>query len=117
MFRLFTSGVDDLVMVSSPSNGEITKQLGARFDRELIYTNIGDVLISVNPYKRLPIFGDEHIRMYQNSSGHDATPHVFNLAEQAYRRLADDKESQCVIISGESGAGKVRWCSCCPCSV
>ena len=47
MFKLFASGVDDLVLVSSPSNGEITAQIGARFDREIIYTNIGDVLIAV----------------------------------------------------------------------
>lgn len=47
MFKLFASGVDDLVLVSNPSNGEITAQIGARFDREIIYTNIGDVLIAV----------------------------------------------------------------------
>lgn len=50
MFKLFASGVDDLVLVSSPSNGEITAQIGARFDRELIYTNIGDVLIAVSRF-------------------------------------------------------------------
>jgi myosin-1 len=107
MFRLFKEGVEDLVMCSSPSNGELTKQLGARFDRELIYTAIGDVLVSMNPYKYLPITGPEQISFYQNSSGQGAVPpHVYLLAERAYRRLVDDKESQCVIISGESGAGK-----------
>eukprot|EP01100_Stratorugosa_tubuloviscum_P012322 TRINITY_DN580_c0_g1_i1.p1 TRINITY_DN580_c0_g1~~TRINITY_DN580_c0_g1_i1.p1 ORF type:complete len:824 (+),score=434.13 TRINITY_DN580_c0_g1_i1:48-2474(+) len=106
MFRMFKDGVDDLVMVSSPSNSEITGQLGARFDREIIYTNIGDVLIAINPYRYLPITGDEHIRMYQFSTGNDTPPHIFQLAERAYRRLTDDGESQCVIISGESGAGK-----------
>eukprot|EP00019_Armaparvus_languidus_P010526 CAMPEP_0168583862 /NCGR_PEP_ID=MMETSP0420-20121227/2817_1 /TAXON_ID=498008 /ORGANISM="Pessonella sp." /LENGTH=117 /DNA_ID=CAMNT_0008618595 /DNA_START=97 /DNA_END=447 /DNA_ORIENTATION=- len=45
--------------------------------------------------------------MYQSlAPGSEAPPHVYNLAEKAYRRLVDDKESQCVIISGESGAGK-----------
>merc|ERR1712137_306425 len=107
MFRLFKEGVEDLVLVSSPSNGEITKQLGARFDRELIYTGIGEVLVSLNPYKYLPITGPEHIAMYRNSAGQgQQQPHVYGLAERAYRRLVDDGESQCVIISGESGAGK-----------
>jgi myosin-1 len=55
-------------MCSNPSNSELTRQLGARYDRELIYTNIGDVLIAVNPYKRLPIYSEEHIKMYCNSS-------------------------------------------------
>ena len=107
MFRLFKEGVDDLVLCPHPSNSELAKQLGARFDRELMYTNISDVLISVNPYRNLPITGEEFIRMYQNSAGsHDVPPHIYHLAERAYRRLVDDKESQCVIISGESGAGK-----------
>ncbi|KAM9954419.1 hypothetical protein ACTFIW_003961 [Dictyostelium discoideum] len=106
MFRLFSSGVDDLVLVSNPSNGEVTSQIGARFDRELIYTNIGEVLIAVNPYKALPITGPEFIKMYQNASGSDASPHIYALAERAYRRMVDENESQCVIISGESGAGK-----------
>ena len=60
----------------------------------------------MNPYKKLPITGEEHIKMYQHSSGTDAPPHVYNLAEKAYRRLVDDGDSQAVIISGESGAGK-----------
>ncbi|KYQ92809.1 myosin IK [Tieghemostelium lacteum] len=107
MFRLFSSGVDDLVLISSPSNGEVANNLGARFDRELIYTNIGEVLIALNPYKQLPITGPEFIKMYQNSPGTgEAPPHIYALAERAFRRLVDDGESQCVIISGESGAGK-----------
>jgi len=65
MFRLFKGeAVDDLVLVSSPSNASITAQLGNRFERELIYTNLGDVLVSVNPYKYLPITGDEYIKVH-----------------------------------------------------
>src|SRR3989338_1382801 len=91
------SGVDDLVMISSPSNGEITTQLETRLMRDFIYTNIGEVLVSVNPYKQLPMFGEEHIAMYQNSSGgHDTPPHIYALAERAYKRLCALNESQSV---------------------
>ncbi|PRP86304.1 myosin IK [Planoprotostelium fungivorum] len=107
-FFMLTDGVDDLVMVSSPSNGELTKQLGARYNRELIYTNIGDVLIAVNPYKRLPIYGEDHIKLYSNAQGGATPPHPFQLAEAAYRGLVSEQCSQAVIISGESGAGKTE---------
>lgn len=106
--RIMTEGVDDLVMCSSPSNGELTRQLGARYDRELIYTNIGDVLIAVNPYKLLPVYGPDHIKMYENSSIGNTSPHIYQLAEQAYRHMVIDGTSQAVIISGESGAGKTE---------
>jgi myosin-1 len=38
--------------------------------------------------------------MYENP------PHVWALTDQAYRNMLIDSENQCVIISGESGAGK-----------
>ncbi len=34
------------------------------------------------------------------------TPHIYALAEDAYRNMRNEKVSHCVIISGESGAGK-----------
>eukprot|EP00727_Mastigamoeba_balamuthi_P009664 m51a1_g532 putative myosin IK (1161) ;mRNA; f:373782-379358 len=105
LLKLFKEGVEDLTLCSNPSTSEITAQLSARLAREFIYTGIGDVLISVNPYKYLPQYSETHIHMYQNATG-QTPPHIFNIAEQCYRRLCDDKESQCVIISGESGSGK-----------
>jgi myosin heavy subunit len=101
-------GVEDLTMISNPSNAEITRQLGSRYMKQLIYTNIGDVLISVNPYTPLPIYGEDHIKMYLNSNLYDSPPHIYQLAEQAYRLMVSDGSSQAVIISGESGAGKTE---------
>jgi myosin heavy subunit len=63
--------------------------------------------IQVNPYKMLPIYGEDFIQMYLNSSG-NVQPHVYQLAEGAYRRMVVDGTSQAVIISGESGAGKTE---------
>lgn len=45
--------------------------------------------------------------MYQNSTAGSTSPHIYQLAETAYRRMVVDHTSQAVIISGESGAGKV----------
>ncbi len=57
MFR--KEGYPDLCMVSNPTNGNLTNHLKARFDREEIYSNIGDVLVSVNPYRSVEAVGDD----------------------------------------------------------
>jgi myosin-1 len=101
-------GVDDLCLISSMTNDEITGQLKSRLARELIYTNIGDVLVSVNPFKRLPIYGHDYIQMYSSATSYDTAPHIYALAQSAYSNMMQENQPQSVIISGESGAGKTE---------
>mmetsp|Transcript_2526 Transcript_2526/g.4171 ORF Transcript_2526/g.4171 Transcript_2526/m.4171 type:complete len:743 (-) Transcript_2526:166-2394(-) len=101
------NGVDDLTMMNGTSVDSILQQLGYRMDRNKIYTSVGDVLIACNPYRVLPIYGPDHVRMYQTSMA-DAQPHVYGLAERAYRAMLEMNKPQAVIISGESGAGKTE---------
>mmetsp|Transcript_4223 Transcript_4223/g.4941 ORF Transcript_4223/g.4941 Transcript_4223/m.4941 type:complete len:438 (+) Transcript_4223:360-1673(+) len=101
-------GVDDLCLISHISDETVGKQLHTRLMRNKIYTSIGEVLIAVNPYRRLNIYGDTHVKKYQSASLSDTNPHIYGLAERAYRRMRDNRQPQAVIISGESGAGKTE---------
>eukprot|EP00744_Colponema_vietnamica_P042472 GILI01092640.1.p2 GENE.GILI01092640.1~~GILI01092640.1.p2 ORF type:complete len:118 (+),score=25.05 GILI01092640.1:92-445(+) len=96
-------GVDDLVMMSKLSEDEILKQLKQRYDHDFIYTYIGNVLISVNPFKSLPIFTSKFVDVYKGRYRVELPPHIFAVAEEAYSKVIYDGENQCVIISGESG--------------
>ncbi|PVD20173.1 hypothetical protein C0Q70_20668 [Pomacea canaliculata] len=71
-----------------------------------IYTYIGPVLVSVNPFKQLNIYTNREIEIYQGAAQYENPPHVYALADNMYRNMLIDMENQCVIISGESGAGK-----------
>jgi len=97
-----------MVMLPSPSDSTITANLGARHRADQIYTNIGAVLISVNPFKQLPIYGSDYVKQYTGRPAHENPPHIFALAEAAYTNMKAEEEPQCVIISGESGAGKTE---------
>uniref|UniRef100_A0A8C6XYS1 Myosin IEb n=1 Tax=Naja naja TaxID=35670 RepID=A0A8C6XYS1_NAJNA len=101
------SGVDDMVLLPKIQEDAIVENLRKRFMDDYIFTYIGPVLISVNPFKQLPYFTDREIDMYQGRGAqYENPPHIYALADQMYRNMLIDGENQCVIISGESGAGK-----------
>ena len=102
-------GVEDMVLLtSSLSNERITKNLKQRLAADQIYTWIGHVLVVVNPFKWITLYTDKHVRMYQGKQRMDVPPHVYMVAETAFRSLVDEEDDQCIIISGESGAGKTE---------
>ncbi|XP_064325461.1 unconventional myosin-If isoform X2 [Phalacrocorax carbo] len=100
------SSVDDMVLLSKISEEAIVGNLKKCFMDDYIFTYIGPVLISVNPFKQMPYFTDREIKMYQGAAQYENPPHIYALTDNMYRNMLIDGENQCVIISGESGAGK-----------
>ena len=48
------------------------------------------------------------MKSHENANKQDLAPHVFSVAEDAFRTMVMEEDKQCVIISGESGAGKTE---------
>ncbi|XP_057697069.1 unconventional myosin-If isoform X1 [Corythoichthys intestinalis] len=100
------SGVDDMVLLSKITEDAIVENLKKRYMDDYIFTYIGPVLISVNPFKQMPYFSDREIELYQGAAQYENPPHIYALTDNMYRNMMIEGENQCVIISGESGAGK-----------
>lgn len=100
--------VADLVMLDDMSLPLILHNLKTRFQNNDIYTNVGSILISINPYKMLPLYTPTIIDNYHNRGTKTMPPHIYLIADEAYKNLLDSKKSQSIVISGESGAGKTE---------
>eukprot|EP01034_Spumella_vulgaris_P026744 gene26744-33370_t len=99
------SKIQDLVNISDLNEMSILHNLRIRFKEDKIYTSISSILISVNPFKLLPLYTPEVLDSYRNGS-RGMPPHVFGIAINSYNNMLSDSADQSVVISGESGAGK-----------
>ncbi|XP_019401424.1 PREDICTED: unconventional myosin-Ic isoform X1 [Crocodylus porosus] len=102
-------GVQDFVLLENfTSEAAFIENLRKRFKENLIYTYIGSVLVSVNPYKELEIYSKQHMERYRGVSFYEVSPHLYAIADNSYRSLRTERKDQCILISGESGAGKTE---------
>ncbi|KAG7594707.1 IQ motif EF-hand binding site [Arabidopsis thaliana x Arabidopsis arenosa] len=99
-------GVDDLMQLSYLNEPAVLYNLEYRYNQDMIYTKAGPVLVAVNPFKEVPLYGNRNIEAYRKRS--NESPHVYAIADTAIREMIRDEVNQSIIISGESGAGKTE---------
>uniref|UniRef100_A0A8C3G4U8 Myosin VC n=1 Tax=Cyclopterus lumpus TaxID=8103 RepID=A0A8C3G4U8_CYCLU len=100
-------GENDLTALSYLHEPAVLHNLKVRFaESKIIYTYCGIILVAVNPYKQLHVYGDAIIHAYSGQNMGDMDPHIFAVAEEAYKQMARNHKNQSIIVSGESGAGK-----------
>ena len=100
----------NLVDLEAYSEGAILHQIRKRYETDKIYSYVGKILVAVNPYQRLDIYGEKLMKQYRKKivAPEPPLPHVYGIAALAYHNMMTDHNSQSVLISGESGAGKTE---------
>ena len=97
---------DDLINLSHLNEGSVLHTILNRYSQRTIYTYSGIVLIAVNPYFAMNLYSPEIIQAYAGRRKGELEPHLFAVAEDAYRCMIRDRKNQTIVVSGESGAGK-----------
>ncbi|XP_037832026.1 unconventional myosin-X isoform X2 [Kryptolebias marmoratus] len=102
-------GVEDMSTLAELHEAAIMHNLFLRYQKDNIYTNIGSILAAVNPYKQIAgLYDGTAVDLYSKHQMGELPPHIFAVANECYRCLWKRHDSQCVLISGESGAGKTE---------
>ena len=100
---------DDLCNLPALSREVIFQAIRDRFEQDIIYTNVSDMLIAVNPCKPLPsLYSSEIARQYLKLTADATPPHIYGVALRIHTQLVETQLPQCCVISGESGAGKTE---------
>ncbi|KAG0220502.1 P-loop containing nucleoside triphosphate hydrolase protein [Mortierella sp. GBAus27b] len=99
-------GTEDLTNLSYLNEPSVLNNIRTRYSHCLIYTYSGIVLIAANPFARVNLYGQDVIQAYSGRRRGELDPHLFAIAEDAYRCMIRDGKNQTIVVSGESGAGK-----------
>uniref|UniRef100_A0A1I8N9D6 Myosin head n=1 Tax=Musca domestica TaxID=7370 RepID=A0A1I8N9D6_MUSDO len=101
-------GVEDMISLGDLHEAGILRNLLIRYKENLIYTYTGSILVAVNPYQILPIYTADQIKLYKERKIGELPPHIFAIGDNAYAHMKRYRQDQCIVISGESGAGKTE---------
>ena len=96
-------GKPDFVLLEELTKDAFMDNLKLRFHKGKFYTYIGEVVVSVNPYRPLVIYDAEYVEQYKGRELYEREPHIFALADSAYRTMRRTGQDCCVVISGVGG--------------
>jgi hypothetical protein len=103
--------ISDLSKMLEVSTASTLHVLRSRFQVDEIYTNMGQILIALNPFKAIEgMYTRQKMwDIHHHMSGELASlpPHIYSTANRALYGLQQG-QNQVLLISGESGAGKTE---------
>jgi len=98
------------------NNDEVVNSISNRYSDDQPYTNIGSrVVVSVNPFKSLPIHSDENAenyikayREYDSTLRNSLPSHIYGIASDAYLHMRRTGLDQSLIFTGQTNSGKTE---------
>ena len=99
---------EDMVNLTFLNDASVFWNLKTRYQAKMIHTYSGLFVVVVNPYKRYPLYTHRVCKIYIGKRRNKVPPHLWAIAEGAYRNMLQNNKNNAMLITGESRAGKTE---------
>ncbi|KAK1800761.1 hypothetical protein P4O66_005957 [Electrophorus voltai] len=102
--------VEDLVMLPYLNESSVMHCLRQRYGANLFHTHTGPNMVVINPVSTPAMYSEKVMQMFKGCRREDVAPHIYGVAQVAYRRLLTTRQDQAIALLGRSGSGKTTNC-------
>ncbi|XP_014213237.1 unconventional myosin-XVIIIa isoform X2 [Copidosoma floridanum] len=97
---------EDLSQLRFLNESSVLHTLRQRYASNLIHTYAGDSMVVINPAAPLAIYSEKVVQMFKGCKSEDMPPHVYAMAQSAYRGMLATRRDHSLVFLGRSGSGK-----------
>uniref|UniRef100_A0A8C9SUD6 Myosin XVIIIAa n=1 Tax=Scleropages formosus TaxID=113540 RepID=A0A8C9SUD6_SCLFO len=102
--------VEDLASLQYLNESSVMHTLRQRYGASLIHTYAGASMVLVNPVSAPSLYSEKVMQMFKGCRREDMAPHIYAVAQWAYRCLLTTRQDQSIVLLGRTGSGKTTSC-------
>uniref|UniRef100_A0A8D0DCA2 Myosin XVIIIAa n=1 Tax=Sander lucioperca TaxID=283035 RepID=A0A8D0DCA2_SANLU len=102
--------VEDLASLQYLNESSVMHSLRQRYGGNLVHTHAGPNMVVVNPISAPSMYSEKVMQMFKGCRREDTAPHIYSMAQAAYRNLLTTRQDQSIVLLGKSGSGKTTNC-------
>ncbi|XP_034384775.1 unconventional myosin-XVIIIa isoform X5 [Cyclopterus lumpus] len=101
---------EDLASLLYLNESSVMHCLRQRYGGNLIHTYAGPNMVVINPLSTPSMYSEKVMHMFKGCRREDSAPHIYSVAQSAYRNLLTTRQDQSIVLLGKSGSGKTTNC-------
>uniref|UniRef100_A0A672UTC8 Unconventional myosin-XVIIIa n=1 Tax=Strigops habroptila TaxID=2489341 RepID=A0A672UTC8_STRHB len=101
---------EDLASLLYLNESSVLHTLRQRYGGNLLHTYAGPTMVIINPLSSPSMYSEKVMHMFKGCRREDTSPHIYAVAQAAYRSMLMSRQDQAVVLLGASGSGKTTNC-------
>lgn len=98
--------LEDLASLVYLNESSVLHTLRQRYGASLLHTYAGPSLLVLSPRGAPAVYSEKVMHMFKGCRREDMAPHIYAVAQTAYRAMLMSRQDQSIVLLGSSGSGK-----------